>query len=129
MHAHTQTGYWGTLGESEDRLFLYPCPPGYCRCEMRVMGSSTDCISVFDSTASGSDSQCNCDRQGIYMYVCVCIIWANGYKILSILYTGELCGKCRGGKGVSVLLNKCTTCSDASSLLIITMGEKFSVSI
>ena len=35
------------------------------------MGSSTDCISVFDSTASGSDSQCNCDRQGIYMYACV----------------------------------------------------------
>ena len=60
-----QTGYWGTLStSSRDRLFLYPCPSGYCRCEMREMGGATDCINVFNST--DPDSQCSCDRKGIY---------------------------------------------------------------
>lgn len=36
---------------------------------------------------------------------------------------GELCGGCRGGKGVSALLNRCTTCSDASGLLILTLSK------
>ena len=36
---------------------------------------------------------------------------------------GELCGVCRDGKGVSALLNKCTTCSDASGLLILLLSE------
>jgi hypothetical protein len=92
-----EMGYWGILDyESDDNLFLYPCPSGYCRCELRDMGGNTQCIDTFNSE-SGSDNQCSCDRRG------------------------ELCGECRDGKGVSALLNKCTTCSDASSLLILAL--------
>ena len=36
---------------------------------------------------------------------------------------GELCGDCRNGYGVSVLLNKCVTCHDASGLLIAVLSE------
>ena len=31
---------------------------------------------------------------------------------------GVLCGECKDGKGVSALLNRCTTCSNASGILI-----------
>ena len=37
--------------------------------------------------------------------------------------TGELCGECRDGKGVSALLNKCITCSSTSGLLIALLRE------
>ena len=36
---------------------------------------------------------------------------------------GELCGECRDGGGVSSLLNRCTTCNDASGLLILLLSE------
>ena len=36
---------------------------------------------------------------------------------------GVLCGSCRNGYGVSVLLNKCVTCHDASGILIAVLGE------
>ena len=35
-----------------------------------------------------------------------------------------LCGECRNGSGVSVLLNRCVTCSDAMGLLVAVLGEK-----
>ena len=43
-----------------------------------------------------------------------------------ILYydcAGVLCGNCRDGYGVSVLLNKCVTCHDASGILIVVLSE------
>ena len=43
---------------------------------------------------------------------------------LNIIITiGELCGECRGGNGVSAILNRCTTCSDASGLLILLLSK------
>ena len=36
---------------------------------------------------------------------------------------GYLCGECRDGKGVSALLSRCTTCSNASGLLIVLLRE------
>ena len=35
-----------------------------------------------------------------------------------------LCGECRNGSGVSALLNRCVTCSDAMGLLVAVLGEK-----
>ena len=39
------------------------------------------------------------------------------------LSAGVLCGNCRDGYGVSVLLNKCVTCHDASGILIAVLSE------
>ena len=36
---------------------------------------------------------------------------------------GVLCGSCRNGYGVSVLLNECVTCPDASGMLIAVLSE------
>lgn len=36
---------------------------------------------------------------------------------------GTLCGACRDGKGVSVLLNKCVTCNNALGILILLLSE------
>ena len=36
--------------------------------------------------------------------------------------TGILCGKCQDGKGLSVLLNKCKSCSKFNLLLIPALG-------
>lgn len=36
---------------------------------------------------------------------------------------GELCGNCRDGYGVSVLLNKCVTCPSVSGILIAALSE------
>jgi hypothetical protein len=38
-------------------------------------------------------------------------------------YLGILCGSCRDGKGVSVLLGHCVTCSNASILLIVVLSK------
>ena len=38
--------------------------------------------------------------------------------------SGVLCGECRNGSGVSALLNRCVTCSDAMGLLVAVLGEK-----
>jgi hypothetical protein len=38
-------------------------------------------------------------------------------------YLGILCGSCRDGRGVSVLLGHCVTCSNASILLIVALCE------
>ena len=37
--------------------------------------------------------------------------------------SGDLCGNCRGGYGVSVLLNKCVTCSNTFGTLIAVLSE------
>ena len=39
------------------------------------------------------------------------------------LSAGVLCGNCRDGYGVSLLLNKCVTCHDASGILIAVLSE------
>ena len=44
------------------------------------------------------------------------------------LSAGVLCGNCRDGYGVSVLLNKCVTCHDASGILIAVLGESQKIS-
>ena len=36
--------------------------------------------------------------------------------------TGTLCGKCQDGKGLSVLLNRCKSCSKFNLLLIPALG-------
>ena len=36
---------------------------------------------------------------------------------------GVLCGDCRNGYGVSVLLNKCVTCPNASGILIAALSK------
>ena len=41
---------------------------------------------------------------------------------LFYLYVGFLCGKCRNGSGVSVLLNKCVSCGHVNILYIIALG-------
>ena len=38
--------------------------------------------------------------------------------------SGVLCGECRNGSGVSALLNRCVTCSNAMGLLVAVLGEK-----
>ena len=45
-----------------------------------------------------------------------------GSQASSLVPTGNLCGSCREGKGVSVLLNKCVSCTDTSTLLILALG-------
>ena len=39
------------------------------------------------------------------------------------MYQGVLCGECRDGKGVSVLLNNCVTCHSAQGLLILALSR------
>ena len=46
-----------------------------------------------------------------------------------ILYAGELCGDCTGGKPVSVLFNKCTSCSDANTMLIPLLGIRVHITL
>ena len=57
------------------------------------------------------------------LFVCISVVCVCVVRVLFV-FTGELCGECRDGKGVSALLNKCTTCSDASSLLILALSKK-----
>ena len=50
--------------------------------------------------------------------------WSYIHILYSIfLFLGELCGNCRDGKGVSALLNRCVSCSDASGLLILALSK------
>ena len=59
------------------------------------------------------------------LFVCISVVCVCVVRVLFVLTcTGELCGECRDGKGVSALLNKCTTCSDASGLLILALSKK-----
>ena len=37
---------------------------------------------------------------------------------------GVLCGECINHTSVSVLLNKCTSCSDANSVLIVLLSKR-----
>ncbi|XP_065908079.1 uncharacterized protein [Dysidea avara] len=79
-------------GESLNGMMeYYQCPPGYCQCSREDDGGNI-CNSVYHY--DNDDLQCVCDRQGY------------------------LCGKCRGNKGVSVLLNKCVSCGHGSIALI-----------
>jgi len=53
------------------------------------------------------------------MYGCFIAIVIQYYTVS----TGELCGNCRDGYGVSVLLNKCVTCPSVSGILIAALSE------
>lgn len=60
-----QKAYWATedLSDSDNNLFLYPCPTGYCQCVYSMTTSFDEtCMYIFDS--SNPDSQCSCDREG-----------------------------------------------------------------
>ena len=50
-----------------------------------------------------------------FMYTAIRIIIHNNLE-------GYLCGKCRGDKGVSVLLNKCVSCGHGNIALIFGLG-------
>ncbi|XP_065907172.1 uncharacterized protein [Dysidea avara] len=88
-------GLWATninTGESLNGMMeYYQCPPGYCQCSREDNGGNL-CNSVY--YYDNDHLQCVCDRQGY------------------------LCGKCRGDKGVSVLLNKCVSCGHGNIALI-----------
>ena len=47
---------------------------------------------------------------------------SSGYISNPLFFEGYLCGKCRGDKGVSVLLNKCVSCGYGSIALIFGLG-------
>ena len=54
------------------------------------------------------------------------LVLLHNYKIVGshpYHMAGVLCGSCRNGYGVSVLLNKCVTCHDASGMLIAVLSE------
>ncbi|XP_065919889.1 uncharacterized protein [Dysidea avara] len=92
-----EEGQWAhriNVGSVNGMLEYYYCPPGYCQCS-RVDGSSSICNNVYHY--DDDDRQCVCDRKG------------------------DLCGKCRGEKAVSALLNKCVSCGKASILLVIVL--------
>ncbi|XP_065899095.1 uncharacterized protein [Dysidea avara] len=85
-------GLWAHYTGSE--LFLYQCPPGYCQCHRGGSGfSQHDCLSIY--TANNESLQCDCNREGL------------------------LCGRCKEGKGVTTLLNRCTSCIGVGWLLIV----------
>ena len=48
---------------------------------------------------------------------------------ITCVYVGVLCGSCKDGRGVSVLLNRCVSCSNASILLLVALSESTSVCI
>ena len=78
MSSITQEKLWATqavtsqevVGRLRDgfQLVTYPCPPGYCRCTLvPYQETTTTCKYVYDS--SQQDSQCHCDRGGMYLYI------------------------------------------------------------
>ena len=50
-------------------LFLYPCPPGYCKCSQNTSLGPSSC--AFTYTNSDPDAQCVCDRQGTFCVYCI----------------------------------------------------------
>lgn len=50
-------------GTQEDLLFVYPCPAGYCRCELSS-AESLDVMCVRQFNHNDPDDQCACGRQG-----------------------------------------------------------------
>ena len=48
---------------------------------------------------------------------------ASSEIILFYPIVGILCGKCRSGRGVSALLNRCISCHDASGMLILALSK------
>ena len=73
----------------------YRCPPGYCGLVHNTSLGERTHGSLFN--LSQPDLQCSCNRSGI------------------------LCGNCRKGFGVSVLLNRCITCSSVYALLVVVL--------
>ena len=46
------------------------------------------------------------------------------YSMNSVFYfPGLLCGSCKNGTGVSVLLNKCVSCSNGYIAFLVGLGE------
>jgi len=50
---------------------------------------------------------------------CYCLVLA---LVWATTMLGYLCGKCRGDRGVSVLLNKCVSCDHSSIAIIFGLG-------
>ncbi|XP_019852697.1 PREDICTED: uncharacterized protein LOC109582431 [Amphimedon queenslandica] len=87
---------WAThVYNQTPNLFLYECPPGYCQCFFNTSLGESQC--AYSYSNSYPDKQCACGRTGI------------------------LCGSCPSGKGVSVLFNKCITCSHQYVYLILAL--------
>ena len=86
---------WTTVVENPNgSLFLvgYHCPPDYCRVIHNTSLGERTYSSKFK--LSHPDIQCSCNRSGI------------------------LCGSCPKGFGVSVLSNRCVSCSSVYALLL-----------
>ena len=109
-----QNNVWAAKDPSlSDSLFTYPCPAGYCQCQL---AKKTACIYSFENNEP--DMQCACGRKGEFQHK---IFFVNS---LYNPYTGILCDECSNSShGVSVLLNHCVTCHDAFSILIPALSE------
>ena len=86
---------WTTVIENPDGTRLpvgHDCPPDYCRVIHNTSLGERTYGSRFK--LSHPDIQCSCNRSGI------------------------LCGSCPEGFGVSVLLNRCVSCSSVYALLL-----------
>ena len=109
--SYLQSGQWSTFVEDKNsNLFIYYCPPGYCRCFLNTSVGSSSCVNVYVN--SDPDRQCVCGRK------VRCIVYIIDYEYL----IGILCGECGNGKGVSALLNNCVTCSNNNIVLIPLLG-------
>ena len=64
---YSQEGHWGAAVMDASNyhydLFLYPCPPGYCKCSQNTSLGPSSC--AFTYTNSDPDAQCVCGRQGM----------------------------------------------------------------
>ena len=113
-----QTGQWGVrVAGAVPNLHFYPCPPGYCQCFLNTSVGVSSCVYVYRN--SDPDQQCACGRSGEWGLGIISTCTA----LMHIIAAGYLCGECSNGSGVSALVNRCVSCSDASSLLIPVMGR------
>ncbi|XP_064396716.1 uncharacterized protein LOC135343670 isoform X3 [Halichondria panicea] len=88
--------YWaGYVEAGTPNLFFHPCPPGYCQCSLNSSLGPQKCVYTY--THSNQDLQCTPEREGI------------------------LCGSCKAEYGLSVLLNKCVSCSNGYITLLIVL--------
>lgn len=121
---------WATQADNTaDRLYTYACPPRHCQCQVQDTAPNSYCYNVFSEDSE--DSLCTCGRSGS----CGCLLQHkklfavnNIYSTIIILvdlFLGVFCGECAGNDtiGVTVLLNKCVSCDDGYSGLIVLFSE------
>ena len=120
-----QGGFWVvTTPSTEAQAYLmhfYTCPAGYCRCVQNSSLSMQNCVYLYVN--SNPDAQCSCNRKGItFNSKKKHPPFKRKYVLLYTVVSGILCGTCKD-QGVSVLFDKCTTCSSSHSILIPILSE------